>query len=70
MTFGLGWGGVPFEPGRSKVFLLKAFVSAVDKDVLHFVVNSSLAICIGLRAAKGRSEVGLGSVDRGGSCWW
>ena len=26
--------------------------------------------CIGLRAAKGRSEVSLGSVDRGGSCWW
>ena len=25
---------------------------------------------VGLRAAKGRSEVGLGSVDRGGSCWW
>ena len=24
----------------------------------------------GLRAAKGGSEVGLGSVDRGGSCWW
>ena len=46
MTFGLGWGGVPFEPGRSKVFLLKAFVSAVDKDVLHFVVNSSLAVHI------------------------
>ena len=46
MMFGLGWGGVPFEPGRSKVFLLKAFVSAVDKDVLHFVVNSSLAVHI------------------------
>ena len=25
---------------------------------------------VGLRAAKGGSEVGLGSVDRGGSCWW
>ena len=24
----------------------------------------------GLQAAKGGSEVGLGSVDRGGSCWW
>ena len=24
----------------------------------------------GLRAAKGGLEVGLGSVDRGGSCWW
>ena len=24
----------------------------------------------GLRAAKGGLEVGLGSVDQGGSCWW
>ena len=25
---------------------------------------------VGLQAAKGGSEVSLGSVDRGGSCWW
>ena len=24
----------------------------------------------GLQAAKGGSEVGLGSIDQGGSCWW
>ena len=24
----------------------------------------------GLQVAKGGLEVGLGSVDRGGSCWW
>ena len=24
----------------------------------------------GLQAAKGGLEVGLGSIDRGGSCWW
>ena len=31
---------------------------------------TKIGVSGGLRAAKGGSEVSLGSVDRGGSCWW